>query len=185
MSSKQVRRLSRVLHRDLGYFFTGIVILYGVSGLAVNHVDQWNPDFEIKRYAVHLDLPGERINITENSVEKAVSNLADKGNLRSFDFPSSSRIKIYFDDGAIIADLKTGQGQYEAVRRRPFLYHFNYLHLHPGGWWRLFADVFAVSLILIAVSGLLLLSGRSGFVGRGKWLVGGGVLIPMMAVFLT
>ncbi len=181
----KLQRVSRVLHRDLGYFFTGVVILYGVSGLAVNHVDQWNPDFVVECHQVSLDLPGKKEDITTVDVQEAVARLTNKGRLRSFDFPSDQRIKIYFDDGSIMADLGTGLGEYETVRRRPLLYHFNFLHLHPKGWWRLFADFFAGSLILMAVTGLLILSGRNGFTGRGKWLVGSGVLAPLLAVFLT
>lgn len=180
-----MQKVCRVLHRDLGYFFAGVVILYGISGLAVNHVDQWNPDFVVEHNQVSLDLPEKREDITAANVQEAVAGLEDKGRLRSFDFPSDQRIKIYFDDGSIMADLGTGLGEYETVRRRPLLYHVNFLHLHPRGWWRLFSDIFAGSMILIAVTGLLVLSGRNGFVGRGKWLVGSGILIPLLAVFLS
>ena len=185
MTRSKFRKFSRVLHRDPGYFFTGVVILYGISGLAVNHVDQWNPDFVVNRHEVRLALPPVRDLVSITDVEQAVAGLDDKGRLRSFDFPSDQRIKIYFDDGSIMADLETGVGEYETVRCRPVLHQFNFLHLHPAGWWRLFADVFAVSLVLIAVTGLLVLSGRNGFVGRGKWLVGSGFLAPLLAIFLT
>ncbi len=185
MASSKLKRISRVLHRDLGFFFTGVVIIYGVSGLAVNHVDHWNPDFVVERQDVYLELPPSRDLVTPTHVQQALAALETTGQMRSFDFPSDQRIKIYFDDGSIMADMETGVGQYETVRRRAVLHQFNFLHLHPAGWWRLFADIFAVSLVLIAISGLLILSGNNGFSRRGKWLAGSGILAPLLAIFLT
>jgi hypothetical protein len=73
---------------------------------------------------------------------------------------------------------------YETVRRRPLLSEFNVLHLNPRGWWRMFADVFALALILISVTGLLVRKGSPGLAGRGKWLVTGGLLLPLLAMLL-
>ena len=44
-SKKGLRRLNIATHRDLGYFFSVLVIVYCLSGIALNHVDDWNPDF--------------------------------------------------------------------------------------------------------------------------------------------
>jgi uncharacterized protein len=58
------------------------------------------------------------------------------------------------------------------------------LHLNPAKWWRIFSDVFAVSLILIVITGLLIPRGRQGLAGRGKWLVGTGILVPLVALVM-
>ena len=34
------------LHRDAGYLAVGLTIVYAVSGLAVNHVSDWDPSFK-------------------------------------------------------------------------------------------------------------------------------------------
>jgi len=39
----QWRKLIIATHRDVGYFFAGLTVLYAVSGVAVNHIDDWNP----------------------------------------------------------------------------------------------------------------------------------------------
>ena len=43
----KIRRLLRILHRDLGYFITGILIIYAVSGIALNHRKDWNPNYQV------------------------------------------------------------------------------------------------------------------------------------------
>ena len=54
------RRLFRVLHRDIGYLLFGLVLAYSISGLAVNHVDDWNPSYSIHVSQVDLGpLPGD------------------------------------------------------------------------------------------------------------------------------
>ena len=47
------------------------------------------------------------------------------------------------------------------------------------------ADLFAVSLIFFAVSGLFMVPGRKGFLGRGKWFLLVGLLIPAVYVLFT
>ena len=39
------RKWFRILHRDVGYVAVALIIAYGVSGLAVNHIEDWNPNY--------------------------------------------------------------------------------------------------------------------------------------------
>lgn len=176
------RRWVLVLHRDLGYFFTGVVVLYAISGIAVNHADDWNPSFIIERRDITLDLPHEPAKINEQSILANLLPIGEAENYRGFDFPSMEKIKVYLKNGDIIVDLKDGKGSLETIRRRPLLHQVNGLHLNPVQWWKVFSDLFAVGLVLIAVTGLLIAKGRQGFLGRGKWLVGAGLLIPLAAM---
>ena len=43
------RYWNNVLHRDLGYLVVALTIIYAVSGIAVNHVHDWNPNYSIER----------------------------------------------------------------------------------------------------------------------------------------
>jgi hypothetical protein len=178
------RLWARVLHRDLGYFFVGVVVIFAVSGLAVNHAADWDPDFHVERSAVQFDLPARRAEVTEAKVREALASIESCGDLRAIDFPTDHQLKIFLSDGSMLISLRDGTGIYETVRRRALLYSANRLHLNPKGWWLAFSDIFAVALLVIAVSGLLMLRGRKGFFGRGKWFVSAGVLIPLLALFL-
>ena len=56
-SSNDLRRWCRLLHRDLSYFFAGMVLIYALSGIAMNHRDTFNPDYAVSRTRLALDLP--------------------------------------------------------------------------------------------------------------------------------
>src|SRR5262245_42522096 len=51
----------RALHRDAGYFFVGLTFVYAVSGLAVNHIADWEPNFRqvTRQHQLPAPLPGE------------------------------------------------------------------------------------------------------------------------------
>ena len=42
------RKLIIATHRDVGYFFAGLTVIYAVSRVAVNHIDDWNPNYVIR-----------------------------------------------------------------------------------------------------------------------------------------
>jgi protein-S-isoprenylcysteine O-methyltransferase Ste14 len=53
----------------------------------------------------------------------------------------------------------------------------------PKRLWTWAADVYAVILAFLAISGLFVLKGKNGLSGRGKWLAGLGVVLPILALF--
>ena len=53
----KMRKMLRVLHRDIGYFITGITLIYAFSGIILNHVNDFNPDYRVSYEEVALDIP--------------------------------------------------------------------------------------------------------------------------------
>jgi len=54
----------------------------------------------------------------------------------------------------------------------------NQMHLNtPKRLWTVVADVYAVGLIVLAITGMFV--GKTGITGRGAWLTGAGVLLPV------
>jgi hypothetical protein len=45
--------------------------------------------------------------------------LGEQDHYRSHDFPTSSKVKIYLDEGSISFDLKNGKRVVESVTKRP------------------------------------------------------------------
>jgi hypothetical protein len=176
----RLRKLNNILHRDFGYFFAGTTILYAISGLAVNHRDDWDPDFVINRQELTVDSVASQEVATKEWVLEVLEPLGEQDHYRNHDFPSASKVKIYLDEGSVFIHLKTGKGEYETIRRRPFFYQINYLHLSPKKYWLVFSDIFCVSLLLICVTGLFVLKGKNGITRRGAWLAGAGVLVPLL-----
>ncbi len=84
----------------------------------------------------------------------------------------------------MFVDTRTGEAVYESLKRRPLLSDMVKLHYNPGRWWTVFSDVFAVCLILITLTGLVMVKGSKGFWGRGGILFIIGIVIPVLFLML-
>ena len=42
-----VRKWSRPVHRDLSFFFSGVLLIYAVSGFMLNHKRDFNSDYSV------------------------------------------------------------------------------------------------------------------------------------------
>ncbi|MDP1890370.1 MAG: hypothetical protein Q8K55_05710, partial [Gemmatimonadaceae bacterium] len=38
-----------MLHRDVGYLAVALTIAYAISGIAVNHIADWNPNYRVTK----------------------------------------------------------------------------------------------------------------------------------------
>ncbi len=178
------RKLNNILHRDLGYFFTGVILIYAISGLAINHLRDWNPSYHVETKTVDFSFPKDYKLISEDLVKRelAKSGLTEK--YKKYYFPRDGQMKIFIKDGSIKVDLTTGKGFMEKLTRRPLLAEMNYLHYNPNLWWTIYSDIFAVALIIIAITGLIVLKGKRGFKRYGVWLFIGGFLVPVLILIL-
>lgn len=178
------RKWFRAFHRDMGYLFFALTVIYAVSGIAVNHIGDWNPSYVIESREVLLSLPDDPRIIGAETVKQALQAIGEEEAYKKHYFPASGQIKIFLDGGSLVADLSTGQGMLERISRRPILHQFNFLHYNPGKWWTLVSDIFAVALVLLAFTGLFLVRGSRGITGRGAWLTLIGIVVPLLFLFL-
>ncbi|MCD4746419.1 MAG: PepSY-associated TM helix domain-containing protein [Bacteroidales bacterium] len=184
MKIKKWRKWNRVIHRDLGYFFVGMTIIYSLSGIAINHIKDWNPNYVIKTKNINVDIPSEVTLIKEEQVKKILITIGEDKNYKKHYFPNQEQLKIFVTGGTIMIDIKTGKGIIEKIKKRAVFNQVNFLHYNPGKWWTLFSDVFAGSLILIAVSGLFIIKGKNGITGRGAWLTILGIIVPVIFLII-
>lgn len=175
------RRLNTDLHRDIGFFLSGLIFVYCLSGLALNHVDDWNPDFVIEKRAVTLDRAFTSAEINDERIAE-FSALVGESKPKVHDFPTPNRLKIYYDNASLLVNLSDKTAEYESVHRRPLFYQVNVLHRNSLKGWRWAADIFSVLLMFLVASGWFMLRGKYGFMGRGKWLVLAGFVPPIVAV---
>lgn len=183
VSAASWRKWLRILHRDLGYLFFGATVIYAVSGLAINHRNDWNPNYSIARRESRVAPPGTDRPFTR---QDALALLATNGIAAAYQkhyFPVEGQVKVFFEGGSLVLERASGQLVMETLKRRPLLHTFNRLHYNPGRWWTWFADVFSVALLVVAVTGLFLLRGHHGITRRGGLLVAIGVLGPAALVF--
>ncbi|MFC1554700.1 PepSY-associated TM helix domain-containing protein [candidate division KSB1 bacterium] len=178
------RKLNNILHRDIGYICVGLTIIYAVSGVAVNHVHHWNPDFSITAEEIkYRPLNNSDIESEEN-ILKILTDLNVKNEFQNYYMPDEQTLKIFIDRGSLTLDIKTGAGLYEYEKDRIILREMNLLHLNePKKLWTYVADLYAVALFLLAITGIFVLKGKKGFAGRGKWFILAGIVIPVIFLF--
>jgi hypothetical protein len=179
------RKWNNLIHRDLGYLCFGLTMIYAISGVAVNHIDIWNPTYKIAHLRSTLDpaLTGGQLDL--QFVERLLNSLDESGHyLNSFQ-PDPRTLQIFVEGNTITVNLATGEILQEKVETRPLLGQVNFLHLnHPKKLWTWFADLYAVSLGLLALTGLFVLQGKKGITGRGAWLTTLGLLLPLFFLWL-
>lgn len=176
-------RLNVAVHRDIGYVCASLILAYCLSGIAVNHIGDWNPDFVITKDTVSLPHPLAKEDITPEQIE-GFGRLVDEDTYKVYDFPTADQVKIYYDNASLHLHFTTGQGTYEKVSRRPMLYQVNALHLNRLKGWKWASDLFALVLMVLSVTGLFVLKGKYGLARRGRWLVLAGLVPPVLALLI-
>lgn len=178
---KLLRKWSRILHRDIGYFFIGTTLIYGLSGIALNHMSDWNPNYsvEINRFSTTLNLE-KKASVKEN-ILLLLDDIDDRENYKKHYYPNNNQLKIFLRGGSsVLVNLKSGKGRAEYLKRRPIFYEVNYLHYNPNKFWTWFSDIFAGALILFAITSLFMVKGKKGIKGRGGIYTALGILIPLL-----
>jgi uncharacterized protein len=179
MAKRGWRRWNNILHRDIGYLVVGMTVIYGVSGIAVNHTADWNPSYHLEKRI--LEIEPIRTQVREEMVEQALARLGVGETPRNTFRPDPETLQLFFDRTAYSVDLPTGKVLVEDVRPRRVLFEFNQLHLNtPKSVWTYIADLYALSLVVVAITGLFVLKGRMGISGRGAWLTALGVMVPLL-----
>jgi uncharacterized protein len=180
---KSWRKWFRAIHRDLGYIAAALTIAYAISGFAVNHLDDWNPNYRFTTSAVDVGaLPTGSLQIMQAHVVDALQ--IDPGLVKGHFQESASEFRVFLSDAQEIrVDISTGRGTFKALSRRRGLFEVNALHLNNlKGGWTYVADGFAVALMLLAVTGITMMKGDRGIAGRGKWFLLAGLAIPVSAI---
>ncbi len=185
----KLRQINRAVHRDLGYFFFGMCIIYGISGIVLNHRHNWNPNYIITKDHFQLNVPKEEISDRDEHAKFYLNQLEISQQYRNIREVSDNLI-IYFDRGrndrgrVVQVNTTTGDGYLEITRRIPVLFHFNFLHYNmPKKLWTYFSDLFAVSLVIFALTGLYMNRGKNSFKQRGIWFTIPGILIPLIFLY--
>lgn len=180
----KLRKLNRITHRDLGYLFFAMSVIYGLSGISLNHIKDWNPNYIVDNRIVTSELM-ENNKIDKEAVLNFLETIDEKDNYKKYYYPSSHTLKIFIKNGSVIVNTQSGEAQIEKLTRRPIFYEFNWLHYnHAKKWYTWFADIYAIALILLAITGLFMLKGKNGITGRGAWLTAIGIVLPIIFYFV-
>jgi uncharacterized protein len=178
------RRVNRAVHRDLGYFFFGMAIIYGISGIALNHRHDWNPNYIITQEAYQLQLPQQPPASNQELAHFFLDQIDEPTTYRT-QLVSGDNLRIFIEGGSVNVSMVSGQANLEKIRKRPVFHQVNFLHYNtPRKLWTWFSDAFAGGLIILAITGLFVLKGKNGITRRGAWITSAGVIIPLVLLYI-
>jgi len=182
---KKLRKFNRATHRDLGYFFVALILIYALSGIAINHINDWDPSYVINTNTYDQEV---KINKSANKtdIKEVLEELGIKNPYRKHYFPkrNANICKVFVKNGIVLIDINTGVVSSEITQRRLAFHFMNWLHYNPNTIWKWISDIFAVGLIILAISGMFILKGKNGLKWRGTILIVAGVLLPLIFLFM-
>ena len=173
-------RLNRCLHRDIGYFCIGLTLIFAISGIAVNHNSDWNPDYSVELSQVQLT-PRDWLALNDSELSlllvEQVPNAAD---IKTTHWSNPNEFKVFLRDASnLTLNLKQHTLEVEKISKRPLLNAFNRLHLNETHQaWVIFSDLYAAMLIFLAISALFMVRGKHSPWRKRGLLVLAGVILP-------
>lgn len=174
------RKKIRNLHSNLGYFYVGLIISFALSGIFMNHRQTWHPDkYTIEKTKFVLAQSIEESAINEDFVAQLVQKqgIADKVKRHSV---RKGELRISCANHDIDIELKSGKGEITEFVKTPVISHIMDLHKNISIWWIYYSDAFAISLIIIAVTGMMMKS-PSPAVKKKIWVLAlSGLLFPVL-----
>ena len=176
------RRWNSALHRDVGFLCIGLTLVYAISGVAVNHISQWNPSYRVERIETNIG-PVVGNPVDAGTVNMILARLDERGKLESSYRPDMDHLQLFVEGRSILVELASGHVVHDRAIPRPGLREMNLLHLnHPKKAWTWVADLYAVALAFLALSGFFMI--RRQTLRRGLILSGVGVVIPLVFLVL-
>ncbi len=173
----------RNTHRDIAYFYVGLIISFSLSGILLNHRRAWNPtrySYSIKEISIAPTTPDSVNDSFISSLTKAQS-IDD--NLRGFRLEGKALL-VFFEQNEVFVDLISGKGKIETFKPIPLFSQMIKLHKDTSGWWVYFSDTFAIGMLILAVTGMLIEKGQYGFRKRGWKLALTGLVFPIIFLCL-
>ncbi|ESU26293.1 hypothetical protein FLJC2902T_27730 [Flavobacterium limnosediminis JC2902] len=173
----------RAIHRDLGYFYLGLIISFAASGVLMNHRDSWHPEkYTVETKAIQTKIVPED-QISEKYAENLAKQMGVDDKFRRANV-KKGMLKISFENTDVEIDVKSGKGEIVSFKKTPIISQAMKLHKNTSNWWIYYSDIFGVSLIAIAVTGALMISaGKHTFKRRGWKLALAGIVFPLLFLF--
>ena len=176
----KITKWARIIHRDIGFLMVGVCLVYAMSGILLNHMDGKDPAYRTQEGTVNLSP-----DLTKEELIVAWGDKKDLPTLKKILPIDDDHLRLMLDGGVGVYNKSQGDVDYEKYTKREFVYWINKLHYNKVKGWSIMADFFAGSLIFFALSGLVMVRGKNGILGRGKWYLILGLLIPILYIVLS
>lgn len=167
---RKSEKLFRVIHRYLGFFLAGIMIVYAISGIVLTFR---NTDY--LKSEVHVNKILEA-NLT-------AENLGGALGMGRFKVDREEGDVLYFDGGTY--NKNTGVADYTIKQLPILLENMNKIHKmhsgHPLFWLGIF---FGVALLFFAVSAFWMFKPTTSVFKKGLYFTLGGVVLTLVLLFV-
>ena len=180
---KRWRAWLRSVHRDFGYLAIGFTVIYAVSGIAQNHIEDWG-EVSYRNYEKTVQIAAIPDDASDEVAIKAIADAAELGAPTS-SFRAGDEVRLEYANGAKATAIGT-ELTIQGRERRAFIGAANWLHTARNkSGWKYVADTYAVLLLYLAISGIFMIKGKLGLKWRGAVLISIGVAVPVSAVMLS
>lgn len=175
---------SRGIHRDLGYFYLGLIISFSISGILLNHRQTWHPErYTVETKEVAVQLPSTEAEITEDVAKNAGKTLGINDKFRRFSV-KKGELRINYEKHDLELDIASGKGQVITYNKTPLVAQSIQLHKDTSNWWIYYSDVFGFAMLTIAITGAIMYpKGPFSFKQRGWKLTLLGIIFPLIFLF--
>ncbi|MBQ4813924.1 hypothetical protein A7985_23155 [Pseudoalteromonas luteoviolacea] len=172
-------KLNRSLHRDIGYFCIGMTLVFAISGIALNHIHQFNSNYQVSRESHTIQLDSDQLETPEFEA-RLLQELALSSPVKARFWQDRNTYKLFLKDTTLYLNPHTNQVLVEQVKPRFLLRQLNFLHLNEArAAWMWFSDFYALLLIFLALSSLFMVKGKKGVWGPRGLLVIAGFAAPI------
>jgi len=174
----------RNTHRDIAYFYLGLIIAFSFSGIFLNHRQDWHPRrYTYNSQEIQLNTQVVKDSVNDQFIAAFTEEYKIKDNLRRFSV-DGDKLRISYANNDVQIDLISGKGKIESYKITPVLGQMTILHVDTSKWWIYYSDVFGVAMLVIAFTGMFIQKGENSFWSRGWKLALLGLIFPLIFLFL-
>jgi hypothetical protein len=180
---KRWRAWLRAVHRDIGYIAVGFTVIYALSGIAMNHIEDWDPNFRASEVQFKITpIPDDA---TDEEAAARIGAAAGISGTPSDVFRAGDEVRLEYPNGSKV----TAIGDTVTAQKRDSRFFFrvaNWLHATRGkAAWKYISDIYAALLLYLAISGIFMIKGKLGLRWRGTLLIGVGLAAPVAYIVLS
>lgn len=174
---------ARNTHRDIAYFYVGLIIAFAFSGIFLNHRGTLNPrKYTSETKEVQLQ-PFTADQVNDAFIASFTNDQNIEDELRRYQAKENELTISYASNDAKI-DMTSGKGTIITYRTIPLLGQMTILHQDTSKWWIYYSDFFGAAMLVIAFTGMFIEKGKNSFRSRGFKLALIGIIFPLIFLFL-
>jgi hypothetical protein len=174
---------ARNTHRDLAYFFLGLIIAFSISGIFLNHRQKWHPRRYTSDTKEFTMAPVAKDSVNETFITNFTTTQQIGDDMRRFTV-TDDNLRISYVNHDVDVNIITGQGKIVTYKTTPLLGQMTKLHVDTSQWWIYYSDIFGLAMLTIAITGMFIERGKNSFQSRGWWLALIGLIFPLIFLFL-